>query len=199
MNDRAVLVMAGSLDDRIWIFDRSMSSMGASAWTFPSPMTAPGTQFSVVPPLTGEVPIVAIDAFNTSSVVGRIAWYDSERNHTFTSWLTRTGTSYVMTNDHVPVSDGSSNGFTDQQARSFPIIDFEQTAVLGFGIDPRNSNDYESMLVDNLAQPPGAQTLREGIPAMTSYPNSVSRFSGAASNRLVVQTAFISTTVVDPN
>jgi hypothetical protein len=178
--ERLVVTYTGAGEDGIWITHRSSLTSGA-AWSSPIRVTAPMV-FGQTPSTHGP-PDIAFDFFSATTP-GVLSWQDNNDLAIHSTSIVFSGGNYVtaLSMDVIHPTDPTL-------LRSWPTVTFESNRILGSslftvgGLHSENRRGFDAFggLFSN------SDTYTVGAV------HAARRYTGAASNRLSVQRAFLST------
>lgn len=195
--DRVVVAYSGANDDGIYLADRSATAVGSGAWTMPRMIQNEGGL--PVAPRTADVPYVVFDQFG-GNTPGRMAWRDDLELTPKIATIFFDGTRYTIGNPRAiwdSYDTGALSGFTTaERLRSIPVIDFEGFPVLALSLNRYLAQQRQHWQWD-LDQAPPQQANSIEYNSITDA--VIRRYTGAASNRDIPETALVSTTLRNPN
>jgi len=176
--ERLVVAYTGAGEDGLWLTHRPSLTAGSGQWSAPKQFDNPTVLGN--PPSTHGPPDVAFDFFDTATL-GFLSWQDNADLLVHSVSITFSGGIYV------PGSTHDTHAVDRAVLRSWPIVSFEANPILGSSIFVGNNHGEERRSF------PGASPILSSESYTVGAVHAARRYTGAASNRVLWERAFLST------
>lgn len=176
-SERLVLAYTGSGEEGIWITSRPSLSAGSGQWGTPTRVL---TLSGGVRPNNYGPPEISFDFFSTTP--GTLSWQENADLRVHRTTVTFSGGTFMFGSDQIESTDVSL-------LRSWPVVSAEGAPVLGASLFTLPASlgyqDERRSLVSSI---PFVSTDAYGV-----GPSSARRYTGSASNLLLFERVFLST------
>jgi len=182
--ERLVVAYTGAGEDGLWLTHRPSLTAGSGQWSAPKrvldpPISGDQPNISHLPSTYGP-PDVVFDFFSTSTQ-GFLSWQDNADLLVHSISITFSGGLYVI---------GATNAthLVDRSLlRSWPVVSFEGAPFMGSSIFVGNNHGEERRSF------PGYSSIFSTESYTVGAVHAARRYTGAASNRVLWERAFLST------
>lgn len=196
--NRVVVAYSGSGEDGVWLTDRAASAVG-NVWRLPR-MVAAGEGGNSLALASADAPYLAFDPFsNLPASLGILSWIDDRDLGVQVATVTYNASlGYVVSGAAMPVTAAQPGGFDlRERLRATPVVNFEGTPVVGLSMNP--TYETNTQLRANLYGFFSSSAHVDSASSVFAPPSALQRYTGAASNRSVLETAFAVSTFIGPN